>query len=131
MFESNDGFDIVGIDQLDDQDDGENLAPPARGDVNILTQELHLDEGDFEPGADVVGWAHGTVIATGHGRAICHITFRFEEEHSIVAHGILPAEGRSIGSGYLAVTGGTGQFQGATGTMRVQTRNPKRWSFEP
>jgi hypothetical protein len=129
MLDSSDRFDIIGIDQ-DDGEDGQYPDQPARSEVNILTQELHLDRGLFEPDPDVAGWAHGTVIATGHGRAICHVTFRFGDEHSIVAHGVLPSVGKSIGNGYLAVTGGTGQFTGATGTMRVETRNPKRWSFE-
>jgi hypothetical protein len=127
MLEGKDGFRIIGFDEEQTPDD---LAYAAPATVAVIDQQLYVEIGDWEPG-DLVGWAHGTAVVTHHGRAVCHVTFVFEGEDTLVVHGVVPIDGSSIGNGHLAVTGGTGRYKGAVGTMSVETRNPKRWIFAP
>ena len=120
-------FTVIGEDQ---EEDGSDLAPVKPGDVFPIDQDLYEEEGQKwnRPG-DPVGEAHGSMVLTRRHFASCTITFTFGEDDTLVAHGLLPVDGRKLRDGKLAVTGGTGQFHGAGGRVNMETQNPKRWSF--
>ena len=122
------GFTVIGDDEEQTPQDLRDAAPAT---VVDLDQQLYEEVGDFGKGAHV-GWAHGTLVKNHHNMAVCHVTFVFERNgDSVVAHGVLPLEGDTIADGRLAVTGGTGDYQHASGTMYVETVNPKRWKYDP
>ena len=120
-------FTVIGEDQEQQTDD---LAPPGAGDVFSIDQDLFEEVGESwnRPG-DPVGEAHGSGVVTKKDLAMCSITFTFGDEDIIVAHGLLPSNGRRLGNGLLAVTGGTGRFDRVSGRLEVESRNPKRWGF--
>ena len=100
-------------------------APAAT--VIAIDQQLYDEAGDPWERGDLVGEARGIAVITHGGRAICHLTFELGQEDTLVANGVLPIEGGSIGAGRIAVTGGTGRFDRASGTLVVESRNPKRY----
>lgn len=104
----------------------ELVAESAAATVIAIDLRLYEERGEWEAG-DAVGWAHGMAVVTHGGRAMCHLTFELGEDDAIVAQGVLDLDGSSIGHGRIAVTGGTGRFERAQGTVRVQSRNPKRF----
>jgi hypothetical protein len=120
-------FTVIGEDQEPESSD--ELKPLPPGSVYSFDQDLFEESGDgsWKQGGRV-GEAHGSLIVTRRGGATCLITFGFGNG-SIVAAGLLPSEGRKLGDGTLAVTGGTGEFHQSSGHVDVQTKNPKRWSF--
>ncbi len=121
-------FTLVGLDIEEGRMD---LTDAPAATVTPVDQDLHLEAGEpFEPG-DHVGEVHGTAILTHRERLVCHLTFSFDADpdDSIVVHGTLPREHGGMGPGRLAVTGGTGKFHKAAGTVQVETRNPKRYRF--
>lgn len=104
----------------------ELTAETAAATVIAIDQQLYEEEGDWERGAHV-GEVHGTAIVTHGGRLVCALTFELEDEGTIAAHGVLPMEGSSFGGGRIAVTGGTGRYDRASGSIKVDSRNPKRY----
>lgn len=121
------GFTLVGEDVATGTEPVE-LQP---GSVIPVDQDLFEELGEpFEPG-EHVGWLQGTLTVTRRDQLVCDFVFSFESgaEDSIVATGLLARVGDDSGAGVLAVTGGTGRFAGADGTVRVETRNPKRYIF--
>jgi hypothetical protein len=127
--EFNTQFTLIGEDQ-DGEDKTDDLSPVPPGGVLSLDQDLY-QEGDEAWGRpnDPIGEAHGAAVVTKRGHAMCTITFVIDEADIIVAQGLLPIAGRKLGSGSLAVTGGTGAFERSSGHVDVESRNPKRWSF--
>jgi hypothetical protein len=122
------GFALVGEDMEGAQTDLSGAGPATIIPIDQDTFEA-TDE-DFGKG-EHAGWVHGTAILTHRDRLVCHLTFSFESDpdDTIVVHGVLPREDDGIGQGRLAVTGGTGRFHKAAGTVVVRTINPKRFSF--
>jgi hypothetical protein len=104
------------------------VGETAAATVIALDQQLY-EERHGEPWTrgDRVGEAHGIAVTTHGGRVVCSFTFELEGDDSIAMHGVLPLDGGSIGSGRMAITGGTGRFHHASGTVRVEHRNPKRY----
>ena len=102
----------------------------ASGPARLAAFDQNLYEEADEPWqrGELIGEVSGTWVTTPRGRAIVNVTFTIGED-TIVAHGVLPVEGSDLGRGRLAVTGGTGEFHKAAGTVDMETRNPKRWSF--
>lgn len=121
-------FTLVGEDMEGTQADLTGVEPAT---VVPLDQDLYEEQGaPFERG-EHIGSLAGTAILTNRDRLVCNLTFSFlsDPEDSIVAQGVLPREDGGIGPGLLAVTGGTGRFDKASGNLTVETRNPKRYSF--
>jgi hypothetical protein len=116
---------VIGDEEMRTSD----LTKAAPGTVVAIDQVLFEERGEPWDRGEPVGEAHGTAVATQKGVAVCHITFTFGEEDTIVAHGVLRIDGSTVGSGRLAIAGGTGQFNKAAGRLDVEHRNPKRWSF--
>jgi hypothetical protein len=119
------GFTLIGEDQSEDPDE---LAPAAPATVFPIDQDIYQEGADPWSKGDLVGEAHGFAVVTRRG-AMTNVTFAFDEADSVVVHGLLPVEGKRLGNGRIAVTGGTGKFAKASGNVDMQTRNPKRWSF--
>ena len=112
----------------DEQRSPEGLtAESAAATVIAIDQQLY-EEGDepWEKGLRA-GEAHGIAVTTHGGRAVCNLTFELGDEDSISMHGVVLVEGGSIGRGRLAVTGGTGRYEGASGRVVVEHQNPKRY----
>jgi hypothetical protein len=61
---------------------------------------------------------------------ILHLNGREFPAGTIVAKGALPFENGDVGSGLLAITGGTGGHSRIRGVMRVDSWNPKKYSVE-
>jgi len=102
------------------------VAESSAATVVVMDLELYEEAGEWERGS-AVGSVHGTAVVTHGGRAVCHLTFELEGHDTIVAQGVLPLEGSSIGGGRVAVTGGTGRFERASGAVEIESRNPKRF----
>jgi hypothetical protein len=120
-------FTVIGEDQ--DPDDKDQVAPLPPGSVFPIDQDLYEEDGDgsWREGGQV-GEAHGSVTVTRKGRAMCVITFEFESG-TVMVQGLVPAQGKTLSGGTLAVTGGTGDFEKSAGRVDMESRNPKRWSF--
>jgi len=103
-----------------------DASGPAR--LAAFDQNLYSEADEPWQRGELIGEVSGTWVTTPRGRAIVNVTFTIGED-TIVAHGVLPIEGSDLGRGRLAVTGGTGEFHKAAGTVDMETRNPKRWSF--
>ena len=106
----------------------EDLTPAAPGTVFPVDQDLYFESGGTWNKGGPAGEAHGSGIATEKNLAQCSVTFAFRDG-TIVAEGILPIQGKKLGAGQLAVTGGTGRYKNRLGQVDMETRNPKRWSF--
>jgi len=102
----------------------------AAGPATLAAFDQNLYEETDEPWkrGERIGEVSGTWVATHRGKAVVNLTFSIGED-TIVAHGVLPVDGSDLGRGRMAVTGGTGKFHKAAGTVDMDTRNPKRWSF--
>jgi hypothetical protein len=125
--EVSEGFTLIGEDREQTPMDlsGAHPATPF-----VFDQTLFL-EGDVPWGkGDEVGIMHGVAVVTHGGNAICHLIFRFDDEDSITAVGVLPLETPSVGAGVITVDGGTGKYRGLSGQVRIETRNPKRYGFQ-
>ena len=119
-------FTIIGDDETQTFED---LAKAAPATVVAIHHELFEERGEPWERGEHVGEADGTAVVTQRGVAVCHLTFALGDEDTLVALGVLPIDGRTLGGGRLAVAGGTGRFNKASGTLIAETRNPKRWSF--
>ena len=122
------GFALI----VEDMDEAQMDLSDVRAATVIPIDQDSFFEGEqrFEK-ADHAGWVHGTAILTHHNRLVCHLTFSFEADpdDSIVVHGVLPRDGSGLGRGRLAVTGGTGKFHKAGGSVEYDFVNPKRFGF--
>jgi len=120
-------FILIGEDQ--DPKVAQDLTPAAPATVFPIDQDLYEESGGPWKKGDPVGEAHGSGVVTGKNLATCSVTFAFDDDDSLVVEGLLPVQGKKLGAGRLAVTGGTGKFDKASGRVGMETSNPKRWSF--
>ncbi|MGZ5129303.1 MAG: hypothetical protein ACXWZU_07005 [Actinomycetota bacterium] len=122
------GFALVAEDMEGAQMDLSDLGPAA---VIPIDQDTWFEPDERFQKGDHAGWVHGTAILTHRDRLVCHLTFSFEDhpEDSIAVHGVLPRDGAGLGRGRMAVTGGTGKFHKAAGTVEYDFVNPKRYGF--
>lgn len=118
-------FTVIGEDQ--DPDDSKQVGPLPPGTVFPIDQDLFDQVEDWRPGGKL-GEAHGAVTVTRKGRAMCVVTFEFDNG-TVMVQGLLAAEGKKLSGGTLAVTGGTGEFERSAGRVDMESQNPKRWSF--
>jgi hypothetical protein len=71
-------------------------------------------------------------VITPSGRAVCNITLRLGDEgseDSLNASGSLPYDG-GLRDGVVTITGGTGRFKNRGGQLRVQVKNPHKYTAE-
>lgn len=119
-------FALVG--EEDDEDQIFDLSSLEAAQVFVPHQTLYtaVDEG-FTRG-DRLGELDG-IVAVGHrGRAVCHFVLTFDSGDSLVATGVLPAERKWDDGRSIAITGGTGEYERAAGTISVRSFNPKRYN---
>jgi hypothetical protein len=120
-------FTVIGEDQ-DPDENMDELAPAPPGSLFPIDQDLYEStNGSWDKGP-LVGEAHGSVVVTRKNRAMCALTFEFDSG-TVMVQGLLPAQGKKLSGGTLAVTGGTGDFEKSGGRVDMDSVNPKRWSF--
>ena len=114
----------------DDETQSAELDAAAPAKVVAIDLVLYGEIDEPWKKGEPIGKAEGTATVTNGGRfAVCNIVFTFDDEDTIVTHGVLPIDGSKLGKGHLAVTGGTGHFDKAAGRVDMDARNPKRWIF--
>lgn len=113
----------------DEQRSPEGLSADSATAATVIAIDQQLFEEGEEPWSrgPHLGEAHGIAVTTHGGRVVCNLTFELGGDDTVSMHGVLDLEGGSIGRGRLAVVGGTGRFRGASGTVDVEHRNPKRY----
>jgi hypothetical protein len=88
---------------------------------------------DGNKGSNEVGDVQRTDRPTQHGTAAVTLVIRLNgrvfREGTVVAKGALPYDG-DIGSGLLAITGGTGGHAEIAGVIQVESWNPKKYSVQ-
>jgi hypothetical protein len=104
---------------------GTNPKALAQGDELVIDDQLtvtHLSHGGFT----IVGFDSGVCTLTripnkmADGTlANCVVTAVLSKQGSITAQGAVHFKGQQAEPGVLAVTGGTGRFDGATGTLGI------------
>lgn len=127
MIESEETFVLIGEVRGEEQ-----LIDFERGGAgNIGTYDEVLFEGSrdsWDKGSEV-GSAHAMYVLTPSGRAVFNITLALGDEDSVTAAGVLPHDG-GIRDGVITVTGGTGRFKDRRGQLRVEWKNPHKYSAE-
>jgi hypothetical protein len=104
--------------------------------VSVLRDEKVYDaiDDDFGKGPET-GRVHIVALKPtelGEGTVVTRVVFRFfdEQASTLTASGVLPQHDETVGSGRLAITGGTGKFKATRGEVVVLSMNPHRWSVE-
>jgi hypothetical protein len=104
--------------------------------VSILRDEIVYDADDDEFGkGPKSGRVHIVALKPtelGEGTVVTRVVFRFldEQASTLTASGVLPQHAETVGSGRLAITGGTGKFKTTRGEVVVRSKNPHRWSLD-
>jgi hypothetical protein len=133
MQETKYGFPAVSDDAVE--------APTAFAEVgsgtSILRDEIVYDAIDEEFGkGPESGRVHIVALKPtelGEGTVVTRVVFRFLDERAstLTASGVLPQHAdETVGSGRLAITGGTGKFKTTRGEVVVRSKNPHRWSLD-
>lgn len=124
--QSSDPFPLLSEEEEADEEARRDLEP---GRPTLLEEGLY-EYVNNERG-NRVGGVRYLATRTRQGKGVlCDIVFRFEGGDTISASAMLPFRSPSIGSGVVAITGGTGRFAGITDVRRevpVEVWNPKRW----
>jgi hypothetical protein len=81
----------------------------------------------YEKGAKV---GRVTMTRKGGGNDEVHFTFNDAKANWLTATGTLPDDLSSAGSWRFRIDKGDGKFKGKTGSVVMQSKNPKRWSIE-
>jgi hypothetical protein len=116
-------------------------APTAFAEVgpgtSILRDEIVYDAIDDEFGkGPESGRVHIVALKPtdlGKGTVVTRVVFRFLDEpaSTLTASGVLPDHAdATVGSGRLAIEGGTGKFRTTRGELVVLAQNPHRWNVE-
>lgn len=91
---------------------------------------------DFRQGGTRVGYVDRTDEPTADGAfasvtLVIHLHGTQGQDGTLIAKGVLPYEGEDVGSGRLAITGGTGAHAVKRGTIDVRSWNPKKYREMP
>lgn len=104
--------------------------------VSILRDEIAYDAIDDEFGkGPQSGRVHIVALRPtelGEGTVVTRVVFRFfdSQASTLTASGVLSEHAETVGSGRLAITGGTGKFKATRGEVVVRSTNPHRWSLD-
>jgi hypothetical protein len=105
--------------------------------VSILRDEIVYEaiDDEFGKGAEIgrVHIVEQKPTALGEGTVVCRVVFRLFDElaSTLTASGVLPDHAtETVGSGRLAIVGGTGKFRKTRGELVVLSQNPHRWSVD-
>ncbi len=132
MIDTESSFTVIG-----DEASKESLDLGVGGAGNVSTFDEILYEAvspdSWEKGPQV-GWLHGLFVNTPSDHAVVFVTLHFGEDDdptdSLTAQGTLPRQGNEIGHGVLTVAGGTGRFKNRGGQLRVEVKNPHKYTAE-
>jgi hypothetical protein len=96
----------------------------------VLRDEIAERESDR---GTSIGFVH-IVLTRSRAKSvdvIARVVFNFDSGDMLAAMGALPFhEGEDFGSGTLAITGGTGEYERWRGVVTVETLGPHRWSVD-
>jgi hypothetical protein len=127
------GFPAVSADAVEAPTEFAEVGPG----VSILRDEIVYDAVDDEFGkGPMSGRVHIVALKPtelGEGTVVTRVVFRFfdEQASTLTASGVLPQHAdETVGSGRLAITGGTGKFKTTRGEVVVRSKNPHRWSLD-
>jgi hypothetical protein len=105
--------------------------------TGILRDELVYDAIDDEFGkGPKSGRVHIVALKPtklGDGTVVTSVVFRFDDQpaSTLTASGVLLEHANeTVGSGRLAITGGTGKFKATRGELVIRSMNPHRWSLD-
>jgi hypothetical protein len=112
------------------------FAEVDRG-VSVLHDEIVYEavDDEFGKGAEI-GRVHIVALKPtelGEGTVVARVVFRLFDEpaSTLTASGVLPHHAdETVGSGRLAILGGTGRFKTTRGELVVRAKNPHRWSLD-
>jgi hypothetical protein len=114
----------------DDQDDPPSLGP---GEERRKDWFVYAGSDRDEPiGVVHVRIGRPTKQLHGKDRVQVGAVFELEEGNELVAEGMLPArpDRHFFGEGGISILGGTGPYAELGGrVLKVQVKNPKRWSI--
>jgi hypothetical protein len=110
----------------------EPIQLSAGGEFVAKTEQMFHDDGNCAPGGSA-GSAEYTELKTGGDKLVVGGVLVFNDEDSLSVQG--PAKrkthkGKESFEGTLAITGGTGRYEGWKGQVVVDHCNPKRWRVE-
>jgi hypothetical protein len=131
VFESDETFTVIGDDRGMEFLD---LGMGGPGNIGTYDEVLYAatSPDSWEVG-ERVGQAHAFFVVTPDGHAMVTLTLEFDGDEgptdSLTAHGALGREGPDFRTGVLTVGGGTGRMKHRTGQLRVESRNPHKYSF--
>jgi hypothetical protein len=127
------GFPAVSADAVEAPTEFAEVGPG----VSILRDDNVYDAVDDEFGkGPMSGRVHIVALKPtelGEGTVVTRVVFRFfdEQASTLTASGVLPQHAdETVGSGRLAITGGTGKFKTTRGEVVVRSKNPHRWSLD-
>jgi len=121
------GFVVIAGDQLEETIDAGRGGP---GDYVPFDETLYAGSPDsWEPGAQI-GSASGFTLRTPGPFVLYHVILDLGDGNSLVAAGRLPYD-TSPKAGVIPVTGSSGRYGNAGGRLKVEFKNPKRYTYEP
>ena len=115
------------IGQEEAEDEAFDLSSLPAATVSAPHQALYWEGEEKFALGERAGDLDGSIVVGRRGRAVCQLVLTLDEDNSLVAVGVLPAEQSWDGTRTIAIVGGTGTYERATGSVTVETRNPKRY----
>jgi len=121
-------FPVISDVNKDGRDAPVGLRDAEVGAPVVREETLFEDRGRWDPDPDPVGSVYLELVKTPNPeRVLLTATFEFRSDESVVVKGVVGWDGSEITGGRVAVISGTGKFQGRSGHVRLEVRNPKRW----
>jgi hypothetical protein len=123
-------FTVIGDVQAEELVD---LGMGGAGNIGTFDEVLYeaVSDDSWDTGEEI-GSAHALFVITPSGHAVFTITLRFgdeESEDSLTASGSLPYDD-GIRDGVITLMGGTGGYKNRGGQLRVQVKNPHKYTVD-
>jgi hypothetical protein len=123
-------FTVIGDVQAEELVD---LGMGGAGNIGTFDEVLYeaVSDDSWDTGEEI-GSAHAMFVITPSGHAVFTITLRFgdeDSEDSLTASGSLPYDD-GIRDGVITLTGGTGSQKNRGGQLRVQVKNPHKYTVD-
>ncbi len=131
MIQGEGSFTVIGDVRAEELVD---LGIGGAGNIGTFDEVLFeaASPGSWDRGEEI-GSAHALYVITPGGHAVFNITLRFggeDSEDSLSASGLLRYDG-GVRDGVVSVTGGTGSMKNRSGQLRVEVKNPHKYTIEP
>jgi hypothetical protein len=123
-------FTVIGDVQAEELVD---LGMGGAGNIGTFDEVLYeaVSDDSWDAGEEI-GSAQALFVITPSGHAVFTITLRFgdeESEDSLTASGSLPYDD-GIRDGVITLMGGTGGYKNRGGQLRVQVKNPHKYTVD-